>query len=44
VLAALGTAEAGTCAAGTLLYLERHRKGYEVEATTYRQLTWKATA
>jgi putative phage-type endonuclease len=44
VLAALGTAEAGTCAAGTLLYLERHRKGYEVEATTYRQLTWKPTA
>jgi putative phage-type endonuclease len=41
LLAALGTAEAGTCAAGTVLYLERHRRAYEVAAATYRQLTWK---
>jgi predicted phage-related endonuclease len=41
LLAALGTAEAGTCALGTVSYLERHRRGYEVAAATYRQLTWK---
>jgi putative phage-type endonuclease len=41
LLAALGTAEAGTCAAGTVTYLERHRRAYEVAAATYRQLAWR---
>jgi putative phage-type endonuclease len=41
LLGALGTAEAGTCALGTVLYLERHRRAYEVPAATYRQLAWK---
>jgi putative phage-type endonuclease len=41
VLAALGTAEAGTCTLGTVLYVERQRRAYEVPASTYRQLTWK---
>jgi putative phage-type endonuclease len=41
LLAALGTAEAGVCALGTFSYLERHRRGYEVKPTTYRQPMWK---
>jgi putative phage-type endonuclease len=41
LLAALGTAEGGVCALGTFSYLERHRRGYEVKPTTYRQPIWK---
>ena len=36
LLAALGTAEAGQCMEGMLTYFEQHRKGYEVQPTTFR--------
>jgi len=44
LLASLGTAEAGTCALGTALYLERTRRAYQVQAAKYRQLVWKPAA
>lgn len=43
VLAELGDAEAGACALGTLTYRAVARKGYEVKATTVRQLRFRAT-
>lgn len=42
VLAALGDAEAATWPGGSLTYYETQRKGYTVQATTYRQLRLKA--
>lgn len=41
LLAALGTAEGGTCSMGTITYLETHRKGYEVKPASYRVLRIK---
>jgi putative phage-type endonuclease len=40
LLTALGTAEAGTCALGTLTYRAHEKKSYHVKATTYRRLVW----
>lgn len=41
LLAALGDAEAGICSLGDVAYPLRQRKGYTVEASEYRQLTFK---
>jgi hypothetical protein len=43
VLSALGDAEAGACALGTLTYRAVERKGYTVAPSTIRQLRFKAT-
>lgn len=44
VIQALGDAEEGVCALGTLTYREVQRKGYSVPAGSYRRCHFKATA
>jgi len=41
LLAALGTAEGGSCALGSVTYLEQTRKSYTVAESTYRVLRLK---
>jgi predicted phage-related endonuclease len=43
VIAALGDAEAGVCALGTMTYRAVERKGYTVDPQTVRQFRFKAT-